>query len=152
LMGLTAYRIRYTKSKSGPDVLTTRTHFYNPIVAELLTVAILGTLWSLYMIPALLWKIGRGPLGTYLFELYSLGILSIMSLIGAAIFTHDFENLGWCRDYKVCRILEAIKAFSWIFWIWTVILMSAALANMWRNGHSFTGPLHGLRDTEGSYP
>jgi hypothetical protein len=33
-----------------------------------------------------------------------------------------------------------------------VILLSTAIANMMRNGHSFTGPLHGLRDTRGSYP
>ena len=28
LLGLTAYRIHYTKSLDHPDVLTTRTHFY----------------------------------------------------------------------------------------------------------------------------
>lgn len=67
LLGLTAYRIHYTKEQDRPDILTSRRHFYSgfsmislvftaqsllssaPIVAELLTTAILGTLFSLWM-------------------------------------------------------------------------------------------------------
>ncbi|KAJ3569111.1 hypothetical protein NP233_g5264 [Leucocoprinus birnbaumii] len=152
LMGLTAYRIHSTKSKSAPDVLTDRTHFSTPIIAELLTTAILGTLFSLFMLYCLLAKVGRGPLGVYAFEHLWLALLFIFSLVGAGVVTHEFSNLRWCRYTLACRILEAIKAFSWIFWGWTIFLILASLGNMLRNHASFTGPVHGRRDTMGSYP
>ncbi|KAF5353291.1 hypothetical protein D9756_007965 [Leucocoprinus leucothites] len=152
LMGLTAYRIHSTKSKSGPDVLTTRTHFSTPIISELLTVSILGTLFSLWMLFCLFAKIGRGFLGVYAFEWFWLAILFVMSLVGAGVVTHEFSNLRWCRYARACRVLEAIKAFSWIFWGWTVFLMLNSLMNMFRNRAGPTGSVHGRRDTMGSYP
>jgi len=53
LLGLTAYRIHYTKSLDHPDVLTTRTHFYDPRIAALLSAATVGVIFSLAMIGAL---------------------------------------------------------------------------------------------------
>ncbi|KAF9450763.1 hypothetical protein P691DRAFT_725465 [Macrolepiota fuliginosa MF-IS2] len=153
LMGLTAYRTRYTKRLDHPDILTTRQHFYTPIVVELLVVGILGTIWSIWMFCALLFRVGRGPLGTYLAEQIGLWVLFVMSLVGAGVVTHEFSNLKWCRaHHKECRILESIKAFSWIFWGWTIFLIFASVLNMIRNNHGLTGPMHGRRDTVGSYP
>ena len=65
---------------------------------------------------------------------------------------HEFSNLRWCRYAKACRILEAIKAFSWIFWGWTIFLILTTLMNMLRNHADYTGAVHGRRDTQGSYP
>jgi hypothetical protein len=93
-----------------------------------------------------------------------------MSLVGAGVVTvrigysfpltscsrflqHEFHNLEWCRHLsKQCRILEAIKAFSWIFWAWTIFLFMASVLNMVRNHADYTGSVHGRRDTAGSYP
>ncbi|KXN83204.1 hypothetical protein AN958_01718 [Leucoagaricus sp. SymC.cos] len=154
LLGLTGYRTHYTKQKSTPDILTTRNHFWTPIVVELLVVGILGTIFSLWMIFALLAKIGRGPLGTNAFEHLWLITLFVMSLVGAGIVTREFSNLQWCRHLsRQCRVLEAIKSFSWIFWGFTIFLIAAAAANIMRNKHGFfSGPVHGRRDTLGSYP
>ena len=36
----------------------------------------------------------------------------------------QFSNLKWCRSYKVCSVLETIKAFGWICWgLFTILLV-----------------------------
>jgi len=208
LMGLTAYRIHSTKSKSGTDVLTARTHFYSrsimiyypgldlitlfpaPIIAELLTVSIMGTLFSLWM--SVLDSFNPAPsrllsliffLGFFVYsqKLAVASLVYMVSNISGSRYCslcrlwvpvlsqwvvgsyyslrdltmrhqHEFSNLRWCRYAKACRILEAIKAFSWIFWGWTIFLILTTLMNMLRNHADYTGAVHGRRDTQGSYP
>ncbi|KAF9039829.1 hypothetical protein BJ165DRAFT_1494304 [Panaeolus papilionaceus] len=147
LLGLTGYRIHYTKNLDGGDILTNQSHFYDPIIAELVSTSSLAILASLWFMTAIAARIGRGPLGTYMSELLSLFIIWVMFLVGAAITTHKWNNLKWCRGgFKTCRILETIKAFSWICWGFTTFLLLASIANMMRNRHTPAGPVHGRRD------
>ncbi|KAF9556218.1 hypothetical protein CPC08DRAFT_711397 [Agrocybe pediades] len=145
LLGLTAWRIHYTRSLG---------HFFEKVIAELLATSILGVLFSLWFMSAIMARVGRGPLGRYSSELASLFILFVMFLVGAAITTHDFRNLGVCTGiFKVCRILQAIKAFSHILWILSLLGMLYTFLNMRQRRHRVNGPVHG-RDTydNGTYP
>ncbi|KAF4623247.1 hypothetical protein D9613_002330 [Agrocybe pediades] len=154
LLGLTAWRIHYTKTLAMGDILTTRSHFFDPIIAELLATSILGFLFSLWFISAIMARVGRGPLGRYSSELASLFILFVMFLVGAAITTHKWSNLKFCRgSFKVCRMLETIKAFSHILWILSLLGMLYTFLNMRQRRHAVNGPVHG-RDTydNGTYP
>ncbi|PPR04353.1 hypothetical protein CVT24_013205 [Panaeolus cyanescens] len=147
LLGLTAYRIHYTKNLTGGDILTNSSHFYDPIIAELVVTSSLAILASLWYMIAIASRIGRGPLGTYLSEQIFLFIIWVMFLVGAAITTHKWLHLKWCRGgYRACRILETIKGFSWICFGFTSFLLLASLANMMMNRHTPAGPVHGKRD------
>ncbi|KDR78035.1 hypothetical protein GALMADRAFT_42244, partial [Galerina marginata CBS 339.88] len=117
-------------------------------VVELLVTSALATIFSIWFTIAILKRLGRGPFATYLAELISLFILWFMFLIGAAVFTHRYLHLKECRaHYKTCRILETIKAFSWICWIFTTFLIISTLSNMAFRKHDFFGPVHGRADT-----
>jgi len=147
LLGLTARRIHYTRNLAGGDILTGQSHFHDAIIAELLATSAFAIPVSLWFLTAIASRIGRGPFGTYMSELISLFILWVMFLVGAAITTHKWRNLKWCRGaFRVCRILEAIKALSWICFGITTLLLLASIANMMKNRHTPAGPVHGRRD------
>ncbi|KAF8815256.1 hypothetical protein BYT27DRAFT_7129161, partial [Phlegmacium glaucopus] len=114
LLGLTAYRVHYTKSLSGGDILTTRSHYYDPRIVALLVGSILAVVFSMIMLVVMLaWRNG----GTSFAETGSVLILWIYFLITAALVTDQFSNLKWCRGgFKECSVLETIKAFSWMCW------------------------------------
>ncbi|TFK37277.1 hypothetical protein BDQ12DRAFT_753354 [Crucibulum laeve] len=153
LLGLTCKRVNYTEKMKHPDILSTKTHFYNAIIVELLVTSSFAIIWSLWMLSVLLARLGRGPLSNYGSELVGLIIIWVMFIVGAAITTHKWSNLKWCRGhFRPCRILETIKAMGWICWGFTTFLILASLWNMKRNNHDFTGPAHGRRDYTGTYP
>ena len=77
-----------------------------------------------------------------------LGIICIMFLVGASIFSvsllvvpiqekkntlltsrqRGWHNISWCvGSQHVCRILSAIIAFSWINWVLTICLLFACI-------------------------
>ncbi|KIM37777.1 hypothetical protein M413DRAFT_448290 [Hebeloma cylindrosporum] len=153
LLGLSGYRVHYTKGLHNGDILTTSTNFYDPTVVELIVTSSLAIIFSLWFFMAILARVGRGPFGTYASEFICIFIIWVMFLVGAAVFTHKYHNLKWCRGgHKVCRILETIKAFAWMCWCWTFFLLIAGFANMLANKHGISGPVHGRRDDVGTYP
>ncbi|KAF8957213.1 hypothetical protein BDZ97DRAFT_1670344 [Flammula alnicola] len=152
LLGLTGARIRHTETLGdGGDILTTRTGFYDPVIVEILVTSALAILASLWLMTAILARIG-GPMGKFATEHVMLWPIWIMFLVGGAVATHKWHNLKWCRGaHKECRILESIKAFVWICWGWLTIILIASVIHMITNKHGIGGPLHGEQDT-GTYP
>ncbi|KAJ2916359.1 hypothetical protein MD484_g4070, partial [Candolleomyces efflorescens] len=142
LLGLTAYRIHYTKRSNTGDVLTSRTHYYDPIIVELLVTSILTFIGSLAIIAMIASRMG-GP-KSFMGELLFLFIVWVMFLVGAAITTHKWLHLKWCRgSQKVCRILETIKAFSWICFGLISFLMLFAIADYFWSRHRKGGSAYG---------
>ncbi|TFK26989.1 hypothetical protein FA15DRAFT_614903 [Coprinopsis marcescibilis] len=115
LLGLTAYRVRYTKHRREPDVLTDRTRYYDPIIVELLVTSALAIIGSLFFLITLAGRKRAGGLSSFAGEQVYLFIIMVMFLVGAAITTHKWLHLKWCRShYRVCSVLETVKAFSFI--------------------------------------
>lgn len=128
LLGLTAYRVHYTKRLALGDILTSRRHFYDPVIVELLVTSCLTIIGSLGVLAALAARRkGRWGSKSFGMENIYLFIIWVMFLVGAAVTTHKWLRLKWCRgSYKVCRILETIKAFSWIcFGLATFLILFA---------------------------
>ncbi|EAU87486.1 hypothetical protein CC1G_02245 [Coprinopsis cinerea okayama7 len=130
LLGLTAYRIHYTKRRNEPDVLTNRTHYWDPIIVELLVTSILAILGSFWFLVALCTRSRLGGLGSFASEAIYLFIIFVMFLVGAAYTTHHWLSLRWCDGYRVCSVLQTIKAFSFICWGLTCLLLLFALIDM----------------------
>ncbi|KJA26596.1 hypothetical protein HYPSUDRAFT_198867 [Hypholoma sublateritium FD-334 SS-4] len=138
LLGLTAYRINYTKHLSNGDILTNNSNFYDPIIVELLVTSILALLFSLFLIAAVFSRFGTGAKGFFA-EHAMMWIIWIMFLVGAAITAHTWRNTWWCRGgYKECRIIAAIKAFSWICWILATFALIASAVNFFQNKDTYT--------------
>ncbi|KAG6888880.1 hypothetical protein C0995_005135 [Termitomyces sp. Mi166 len=129
LLGLTAARVHHTKSLGQPDTISRgRTGYYDPSTVELLSTSILAILFSLPLMGCLCSRSGFG-LPHFLTELLGILSLFILYLVGSAIFTHKYRNVGYCRGYfSQCRLVSAIMAFSWISWVITFFLLFAALA------------------------
>ncbi|PPQ91093.1 hypothetical protein CVT25_013131 [Psilocybe cyanescens] len=143
------------QSHYGDNV--SRVYIYqDPIIAELLVTSVLAMLFSCWFIAAILGKL-RNPLSKYISEHISLFIIWVMFLIGAAITTvyvpqHKWLHLKHCRShFKVCRILETIKAFSWMCFIISTFLLIASLISMLRHKRTLSDPLYG-EDDYGTYP
>jgi hypothetical protein len=152
LLGLTGYRIHYTKGLNNGDILTSSSHFYDGVIAELLVTSALAILISLWFLTVLMGRVRARGLGSYASEHIQLFIIWIMFLVGAAVTTHRWSNLKWCRgSQKVCRILETIKAFSWMCWIFTTFLILASLANMMMHKVGLGGAAHGRSEDTGRY-
>ncbi|KAJ3508521.1 hypothetical protein NMY22_g16585 [Coprinellus aureogranulatus] len=149
LLGLTAYRIHYTKTLDFGDILTSSTNFYDPIIVELLVTSIFAILGSFVLI-ILIAGTRRGNPASMLGEIWT-WIVWVMFLVGAAVMTHKWRRLKWCRGaYKVCRILETIKAFSWICFILTTFLVFLGLFDYLFNKGKDTYRSH--KSTPAAYP
>ncbi|KNZ78573.1 hypothetical protein J132_11212 [Termitomyces sp. J132] len=129
LLGLTAARVHHTKSLGSPDTISRgRSGYYEPITVELLSTSIIATLFSLPLMACLCSRRGFG-LPHFLTELLGILSLFVLYLVGAAIFTHKYRRISYCRGYFLqCRIVSAIMAFSWMSWAITLFLLLAALA------------------------
>ena len=79
-------------------------------------------------------------------ELAGLMILFILWIVGAAIATKKWGNLGWCHAYSACRLLTAIEAFTWMSWIMTFFLTVSCIGYVIKYSGS-AHPVHG-----GYYP
>ncbi|KAH9837616.1 uncharacterized protein C8Q71DRAFT_553477 [Rhodofomes roseus] len=125
MIGLTAARLEYTTHLPPYDPLNHGVSFYDPIVAELLASACLTLLWSLFALH-ILWP-GRmfeyGVFSSFLGEMVGLFILFVLWLVGAAISSTFWAQLGWCHEYRTCRILTALVAFAWIGWATILFLL-----------------------------
>ncbi|KAI0295167.1 hypothetical protein B0F90DRAFT_1670204 [Multifurca ochricompacta] len=142
LLGLTAARIHYTESLSPDDPLNGGRHFYDPIVAELLATSILVMLWSMFAIHTIHTRRDRLILHTFATENIALFILFVMWLVGTAIATSMWGNLGWCHHYSPCRLLTALVAVAWTGWVFLFFLLSASLVHAFVN-RAWNEPMHG---------
>lgn len=61
-------------------------------------------------------------------------LLFILWVVGAALATKQWGDLGWCHNYSTCRILTALVAFTWMSWIMTFFLTFACILYIARNG------------------
>jgi len=142
LFGLTAARLRYTTHLPPGDPLNNGSDFFDPIVVELLFSSLLGMIWSVYAIVAIHHMREDRWIYTFFSEIVILSILFVLYLVGAAIATHLWGDLSFCQQFRACRILTALVAFSWMSWI--IILCSlvasvfVAIANA-----AFFAPFHG---------
>ncbi|KAJ2929608.1 hypothetical protein H1R20_g7494, partial [Candolleomyces eurysporus] len=142
LMALTAYRIHYTKGRDSGDILTLRTHYYDSVIIELLVTSILTFLGSTIVIVLIAGRMSGSK--SFMGEMLYLFIVWVMFLVGGSITTHKWLHLRWCRgSYKVCRILETIKAFSWICFGLLSFLMLFAVADYFWSRHKKGGSAYG---------
>lgn len=154
LLGLCAARIHHTIGLSRGSVLNGGVDFWDPIVVELLTTAILTMLWSWFIMHTIRKRRDSGFVSKFRDEIIGSTILWIMLLVGAAIATttsnrpygRKWGNLSACNGISInCRVLTALVAFAWINWITLTILLALAFAHAAAN-RSLRHPMHGHGD------
>ncbi|KAF9526872.1 hypothetical protein CPB83DRAFT_443840 [Crepidotus variabilis] len=130
LLGLTGWHIHHTETLTFGDVLSSRIGaFYVPTIVELLVTSCLGIIFSLWFLVAILARIGNGTISFGL-EMAALTTVWVMWLVGAAIISHRWPDLDWCRHTQmVCRMIDAIIAFSWLNWSIATFLLVTAFAD-----------------------
>ena len=84
----------------------------------------------------------HGFMSTFGGELVGLIILFVLWIVGAAIATQKWGDLGWCHVFSTCRLLTAIVAFTWMSWIMTFFLTISCIWYIVKND-GFTQPVHG---------
>jgi hypothetical protein len=155
LLGLTATRLHDT-SHLG---------FFDRIVAELLAAAVLAMLWSWFIMHTIHSIRVRGPVTSFAHEYFGLFILWLMFLVGAAIATHSWGNLG-CLGQFSCDLLTTIVVFAWLCFITTTLIIfytmlflagnsgygsvHEPLHSRWGSGAK-TGPMNGANGAMGSH-
>jgi len=142
LLGLTAARIHYTENLSPDDPLNGGVHFHDPIIAELLATSILVILWSTFAVHAIYMRCDRLVIHTFAVEAIALSMLFVMWLVGTAIATSMWGNLGWCHQYSPCRLLSALVGIAWTGWVFLLFLLGASLVHAFVN-QAWTQPIHG---------
>ncbi|KIK67874.1 hypothetical protein GYMLUDRAFT_190702 [Collybiopsis luxurians FD-317 M1] len=137
LLGLTAAEINHT--------LSIAPGFYHPIVVELLVTSILAIIWSFFIMHTIHTIRVRGPVTSFRDESIGFLIIWIMYLVGTAIATNFWGNLGTCFGFFFCDVLTAIVAFSWLNFItMTLIGFISMLFLAGNSGYgSIHEPLHG---------
>ncbi|TDL19858.1 hypothetical protein BD410DRAFT_841811 [Rickenella mellea] len=119
LLGLTAYRIHFTRSSL---------HYYDKIIAALLATAIFTMLWvPVAMSMVIRTNRNRSRLRH---EMGPLFVLWVMWLVESAIATNKWPARRFiCGAFtnKQCNILTAIIALSWIAFSLTSLIMVLAL-------------------------
>ncbi|KAI0061352.1 hypothetical protein BV25DRAFT_1826861 [Artomyces pyxidatus] len=142
LFGLTADRLHYTTHLSSNDPLNSGKSFYDPIVAELLFSTLLTMFFVPFIVHAIAKRRDNGLVYTFAAEIGTLSVLFIFWLVGAAIASSLWGDLGWCQHFEACRILSALVAFAWLGWIVILALLVISLLHSFANG-AFMDPAHG---------
>ncbi|KAJ7510458.1 hypothetical protein B0H11DRAFT_1900763 [Mycena galericulata] len=142
LFGLTAARLRYTTHLPPGDPLNQGRNFFDPIVVELLFSALLGMIWSVYAVLTIHHMREDRWIYSFFSEILVLSALFVLYLVGAAIATQLWGNLSFCQEFRACRILTALVAFSWMSWIILLCLLAASFFVAIANA-AFFAPFHG---------
>lgn len=150
LLGLTAARIHYTTHLPPGDPLNGGADFFDPIVAELLVTSLLVIAWSFFIIHSIHKRNENRFISTFRGELVGLFILWLMYLVGAAIATSFWGNLGWCQIYLACRLLSTLVAFAWMNFIIMSFIFFVDIAFVVAN-KGLREPLHGRWDPRASH-
>jgi len=141
-LGMAAARLHYTLHLPPNDPLNGGVAFYDRIIAEIIAVAGLTILLAPILIVRIHRRHDHGFLSTFGGELIGLVILFAMWIVGAAIATQKWGNLGWCHVFGTCRLLTAIVAFTWMSWIMTFFLTVSCIWYILRND-GISQPVHG---------
>ncbi|KAF8512313.1 hypothetical protein BU17DRAFT_96450 [Hysterangium stoloniferum] len=144
LVGLTGFRLRYTLHLPPTDPLNDGKPFYDRIAAELFATGIFAFFWAAHMVHTISRAVERGGfLVRIAFELFFLGVLWVLYLVGAAVSTHLWGDLSFCWQFEACRLLTALVAFAWIGWITiSVLYLNTFIFAFTRK--AWTKPSHGL--------
>lgn len=80
-------------------------------------------------------------LHTFTHSLLGLFILTILFIVGAAVSSHYWGDLGWCHGYFACRLLTVLVAFAWMCAIASGLLF---LLELWfaANRRAWKRPMH----------
>lgn len=141
-LGMTAARLHYTLHIPPRDPLNGGVNFYDKIIAEILATAGITMLLAPILIVRIHRRHDHGFMSTFGGELIGLLLIFILWIVGAAIATENWGNLGWCHRYGACRLLTAIVAFTWMSWIMVFFLTLACLTYIIRH-NGFSHPVHG---------
>jgi len=141
LLGLSAARIHYTENLPS-DPLFGDQSFYDPIAAELLATSLIVTFWSMFAVHAIYMRCDRLVIHTFAVECIALSMFWMMWLLGAAIATTNWGNLGSCHRYSPCLVLTSLVTFAWIGWVVLLALFGLALVHTFVN-RAWTDPMHG---------
>jgi len=147
-LGLTGSRLHYTEHLApGGDILTLRSHFYDPIVVELLVTSVLTLFWAFYAFAAIIARWETKVIASYTGEVISLFGLFVMWIVGASIASDHshWGDLNSCHGFRECRILTALVAFAWINFIWVFVHMLVSVGLGFAK--KFAAPFHGRNDT-----
>ncbi|KAF8815244.1 hypothetical protein BYT27DRAFT_6734815 [Phlegmacium glaucopus] len=142
VLGLSAARLQYTTHLPKGDPLNSGKPFHDPIVAELLFTMILTIPWCTFVIYSIYKRYENPYLSTFLGEVIGLSVLWLFWIVGAAIASTMWGNLGWCQQFEPCRIISALIAFSWLGWLVLSLLLGFSLLFSFAN-KGFMDPLHG---------
>ncbi|CAK5263032.1 unnamed protein product [Mycena citricolor] len=142
LFALCGARLHYTTHLPTGDPLNNGHNFYDPIVVELLFSSLLGMFWAVYAVLTIHHMREDRWIFTFFAEIVVLGSLFLLYLVGAAIATSLWGNLGFCHQYHACRLLTTLVAFSWVSWIVLLFLLAASVFVAIANA-AFYRPFHG---------
>jgi len=140
---LSGARLQYTTHLPRDD------SFYDPIVVELLFTMVLTIPWCIFIIYSIHKRYETPYFSTFLGEIIGLSVLWLFWIVGAAIASTMWGDLGRC---ETCRILSALLAFSWLGWLVLSLLLGFSLLFSFAN-KGFMEPLHGRwNPRESRYP
>ncbi|KAJ7644069.1 hypothetical protein FB45DRAFT_717368, partial [Roridomyces roridus] len=142
LFCLTIARLAYTNHLPRGDPLNRGRDFYDPDIVELLVTTMLSMAWGVYVIRTIYRRVDNNLVSTFRGELVGLFVVWMFWIVGSAIATSFWGNLGFCQEFSACRILSAIVAFSWLCWISVTFNFAVSLTFILAN-NALLEPLHG---------
>nr|GAT60360.1 predicted protein [Mycena chlorophos] len=116
--------------------------FYDPDIVELLIASMLSMAWSGFIIYTIHRRVEHNLVSTFRGELAGSFVIWMFWMVGAAIASGFWGNLGWCSEFNACRVLSAIVAFSWLAWVTITFNFVVSLIFIIANG-ALLEPLHG---------
>ncbi|KAF9492624.1 hypothetical protein BDN71DRAFT_1451242 [Pleurotus eryngii] len=149
LFCLSAARIHYTTHLPAGDPLNGGHNFYDPVIAELIFTTLITMGWCIYIIFVIHKRIDDRPVTLFRDEMIGLGVLWLFWLIGSAVASSIWGNLGFCQQFGACRLLSALLAFAWLGWIILSVLLVLSILFSFANG-ALMEPLHGRWDPRAS--
>ncbi|KAJ6619476.1 hypothetical protein B0H10DRAFT_1163509 [Mycena sp. CBHHK59/15] len=139
---LTIARLNYTNHLPHGDPLNGGHNFYDPDIVELLITTMMSIGWAIFVIYTIHKRVEGNLVSTFRGELVGLFVIWFFWLVGAAIASSQWGNLGFCAQFEACRVLSAIVAFSWLSWVMVSFNFGVSLTFILANG-ALLEPLHG---------
>jgi len=139
---LTIARLAYTDNLPRGDSLNGGRSFYDPDVVELLITSMMSMAWAGFLLYTIHKRVEDNLVSTFRGELVGLFIVWMFWIVGTAIATNSWGNLGFCSAFEQCRVLSAMVAFSWLSWLAVTFNFGVSLIFIIANG-ALLEPLHG---------
>ncbi|KAJ7069858.1 hypothetical protein C8F01DRAFT_1114290 [Mycena amicta] len=139
---LTIARLAYTDNLPHGDTLNGGRNFYDPDIVELLVTSMMSIGWAGFLMYTIHKRVEGNLVSTFRAELVGLFIVWMFWIVGTAIATTAWGNLGFCSEFEACRVLSAIVAFSWLSWVTVTFNFGVSLIFIIANG-ALLEPLHG---------